>query len=862
MGNSSCTACSGFHFNCCACQSNGLVDAPVEDFIARLSSGALVLEDLSDQQRRFVSEEVARRLARNGFRAKQLLDFWQKYNAEGKLSQKTETTEVVRDILIPETFKAGKGCYMDVMPGGKHLPKTLLSHWWGNFFYNDVLACIHHATGLVGDDLEALVNYGVGESSFDNGQLDHTYWMCIFAVDQHVSICGDCHHCRQGAEWQAELFAANPCHGCNSSKRYPCPCGHSKFPSGHPLCQVDKFRDVMTMMQNVAVVLDPAMETLTRCWCIGEIGVAMAKGMQITYCIPPVLHQDYMEKPITFVDVRDCQASNSEDKVQILKNIKETVGFETFNRQIVKDVCPKIRNLAIVMAVRTDNLSTLRSLLEDKADAETRDSSGLTCLHIAMIARKPQAAKLLLEHGANPVSEDAEGNCAAHLLPLYTDDATVAMLRLLLPFSTMWQHRNHAGLTSHYRVQNWGQKKISQQVKLERNIDNIVVESANVESENNARRKILVLLDQLKKIPEADGSGGSIFEANCFCGWDASKWRDAMDADFQNVRYSRRNLSVESHSTTVDCWDVGDSAIYCIVFSGGPWLELIRPAASPGLDFFARATCAKHRARFVFFEDDAYAFISESSTVLDSDAHFVAILESLGIQEPIILVTVDGLRLLWYLKHKVSGALLMTNSNVYSDEERQTEPFTKQSKFFSMVEEQSKTHAGSQSLDETFDVWAPLFWAPVSFNIDTPEVHDLRQNMHDMWKAWPHEKIRRCLHTLAMMTKEWAHARSDRMKEHDTIETSLPVILANGSTAPLFSVAHPSKYIQKRWIPAARIETIPSSGGLFWMEGPQQVMSVVDMLGKVIAAVNSKRPLCRSSASGSSQSSHDPHPSR
>jgi hypothetical protein len=50
-------------------------------------------------------------------------------------SSSMTTSEVVRDIIIPETAARGC-CYADIFPGGPKPPETLMSHWWGNSFIN------------------------------------------------------------------------------------------------------------------------------------------------------------------------------------------------------------------------------------------------------------------------------------------------------------------------------------------------------------------------------------------------------------------------------------------------------------------------------------------------------------------------------------------------------------------------------------------------------------------------------------------------------------------------------------------------------------------------------------------------------
>jgi len=52
-------------------------------------------------------------------------------------SSSVTTSEVVRDIIIPETAARGC-CYADIFPGGPKPPETLMSHWWGNSFINTV----------------------------------------------------------------------------------------------------------------------------------------------------------------------------------------------------------------------------------------------------------------------------------------------------------------------------------------------------------------------------------------------------------------------------------------------------------------------------------------------------------------------------------------------------------------------------------------------------------------------------------------------------------------------------------------------------------------------------------------------------
>ena len=64
-------------------------------------------------------------------------DGWERRVVEEIKSRSSSmtTSEVVRDIIIPETAARGC-CYADIFPGGPKPPETLMSHWWGNSFIN------------------------------------------------------------------------------------------------------------------------------------------------------------------------------------------------------------------------------------------------------------------------------------------------------------------------------------------------------------------------------------------------------------------------------------------------------------------------------------------------------------------------------------------------------------------------------------------------------------------------------------------------------------------------------------------------------------------------------------------------------
>merc|ERR1719506_1793827 len=112
------------------------------------------------------------------------------------------------------------------------------------------------------------------------GALDKVYWLDIFAVNQHLSIVGDCTMCRQnnGAEWNTDVIASEPCQLCGKPKAFPCPPGApgaAKPKPGEIACEVDKVHEVVQIVGRVLVSLDPELKTLTRLWVHTEIAEAV-----------------------------------------------------------------------------------------------------------------------------------------------------------------------------------------------------------------------------------------------------------------------------------------------------------------------------------------------------------------------------------------------------------------------------------------------------------------------------------------------------------------------------------------------------------------------------------------------------------
>jgi len=380
--------------------------------------------------RRLSCSDVAERLASKSFSVRQLIEFYGKYESTGKITPDTKTWKVVRDIVIPETSEQ-KCCYMDVMPGGTRPPGKLVSHWWGANFRDTVFCVLEDATGLSGIELEATF----AERSFDSDALDANYWLCIFAVNQHVSICGAC-------DCGSTDYAKNPC-SCGLEKLNPCGCGSQKRQSGDPLCELDKFDDVMGRMQSIVVALDPDLATVSRVWCVAEIGEAVHRQKPINFV--GRLSEKYMDGLKEIKSVVDCDSTVASDKDRILRKIKDSVGFQRFDQTVSRLVLGGVQELALrqaawdgmvghvdlllKMGVRVDaadsfgrtplmfaaeqgHLFLVKDIIRWGADVNAATAKGETVIMLAAEGGKPDTVRQLLDSKANPHAVDAAGYTA------------------------------------------------------------------------------------------------------------------------------------------------------------------------------------------------------------------------------------------------------------------------------------------------------------------------------------------------------------------------------------------------------------------------------------------------------------------
>lgn len=190
--------------------------------------------------------------------------------------------------------------------------------------------------------VKAITQFAAGKESLDAKdyseiQLRLTFWLCIFAVNQHTAICG--------------------------TSRNPCSCGSEKFLPPHPQAEIDKFEDVMHNIRSHMVAMDLSLSVLKRVWVLAEIGVAIKLGKKTLFLgsLPEdlVLHGS-AHVPL----VQDGEASDERDKDRILHEIEVDIGFDKFNRRVREKFDMELKTFRMFRLLEQRDFETMIRLVE------------------------------------------------------------------------------------------------------------------------------------------------------------------------------------------------------------------------------------------------------------------------------------------------------------------------------------------------------------------------------------------------------------------------------------------------------------------------------------------------------------------
>lgn len=218
---------------------------------------------------------------------------------------KTTTAEVTFNAIIPATRDA-KSDFSDRMRGGKDcFPMKMVTHSWAMVFLDMVAAIVADAEGAdmyfhflpmlrSADRVQQLMK------RLGSERLLRTYWICIFCVNEHLSICPS-----------------------------TCSCGVLKHTEGE-LSEMNKFDQMMRCCKFMqpdfgqVVAVDKQIQVISRCWVVAEIAECQESHIHQTFKphFPLKFADQKTKRLVRELDVRNCQASHQADKDMILSKIK------------------------------------------------------------------------------------------------------------------------------------------------------------------------------------------------------------------------------------------------------------------------------------------------------------------------------------------------------------------------------------------------------------------------------------------------------------------------------------------------------------------------------------------------------------
>jgi hypothetical protein len=324
-----------------------------------IGSGSFdVLGSLARVGKSTEASAVVRDLAQRAMTAKSLLDFYKGPLRERMLNfdcAKTTTANVVYEVILPMTSdprRSERPCAYATEFGTSAFPDKMVTHNWGNLFAHLITAVIADALQEATYDRIAqklAMEAGPAELLAElesKGAGGHTYWICAFSVNQHVSIC-EC---------------------CEKSQH---------FQNGDPRCEMDKFDEMMALLRirdrktsvssinqssesirsseqvsesnrssamsqsgesktrfGQVIAVDREFELFSRAWCLAEIAQAKRSHIPQSMKVFSFENIDHHFGKMENLDVRQCNASRAEDKAHILKKIESYTSIEKFNTDV------------------------------------------------------------------------------------------------------------------------------------------------------------------------------------------------------------------------------------------------------------------------------------------------------------------------------------------------------------------------------------------------------------------------------------------------------------------------------------------------------------------------------------------------
>eukprot|EP00928_Gymnodinium_smaydae_P073103 TRINITY_DN5634_c0_g2_i3.p1 TRINITY_DN5634_c0_g2~~TRINITY_DN5634_c0_g2_i3.p1 ORF type:complete len:453 (+),score=55.84 TRINITY_DN5634_c0_g2_i3:54-1361(+) len=309
-------------------------------------------------------------LASRGLSLRQLLDFLCQL-LRGELMENfeprtTTTGRVVFQAVIPLTAKHGSDYSALVRQGVHCFPDKMVSHAWSNVFLDLVAAIVADAMGLefyfhLTPQLQSLAGVEGLLRRMSEEALSRTYWICAFAVNQHISTCNT----------------------------VSCNCGLPKYQgSDDEESEMNKFDDMLALLKEKrgddfgqVIALGRHLKALSRCWVVAEIAECQRSGIPqsaITH-FPISLSDPSLTKLVRNLDVERCEAREPADRLRILLKIHDKRDYNEKVRALLltklkadeQHKLTKIENAGIVLTFAFSALMLWQIIHLSELDAES-----------------------------------------------------------------------------------------------------------------------------------------------------------------------------------------------------------------------------------------------------------------------------------------------------------------------------------------------------------------------------------------------------------------------------------------------------------------------------------------------------------
>ncbi|CAE8650263.1 unnamed protein product [Polarella glacialis] len=289
-------------------------------------------------------------LAGRGITLRALLRFYRRLGTSSVMPHfdpaKHSTADVARQAIIPlsKDTRYGSSSMSTVLMRGKSvLPMKMVTHSWSNRFSHLVAAVVADALDL--PEYEAVVGrldrFEIGaleEELYWEGKLDQTFWICLFAVNQHASICA--------------RILPQECDPVTGKQPLPCTCGFGKFGSQTPplrhdgqsiLCEMNKFDDMMACIAAAEpgfaqlLAVDKDFTIFRRAWCVAEIHQAYSLRLPQKMLVFSEATLTRYKSYLKTLKVEDMEASHPADRDMILARISDKASFNEEVQRLLFD---------------------------------------------------------------------------------------------------------------------------------------------------------------------------------------------------------------------------------------------------------------------------------------------------------------------------------------------------------------------------------------------------------------------------------------------------------------------------------------------------------------------------------------------